>query len=112
MFFLFVAFVVLGSMVYTPGVRIELLPAGNPEALASPPRPAVAVAVDANGQFYYRNRLIRPGDLTRELQMAVTNSPEPLTLVVLADRAARQESVERLYDIAREAGIRVAHQAR
>jgi biopolymer transport protein ExbD len=111
-FFLFVAFVMLGSMTYTPGVRVELLPANDTDDLTPVSRPAVAVAVDANGQFYYRNRLIRPADLRRELEMAVTNSPEPLTLVVLADRAARQESVDRLYEIARAARIRVAHQAR
>jgi biopolymer transport protein ExbD len=51
-FFLLVIFLMLGSLVYTPGVRLNL-PTG--ENLPGTDRPSVAVAMDANGRLYYEN---------------------------------------------------------
>jgi len=104
-FFLFVIFLVLASLVYTPGVRIQL-----PEAtdLVGTDHPTLAVAVDASGQFYFENQLIQEPQLKARLKAAVTNSSEPLTLVVQADEAAKSERQMRLLLLAREAGIQEA----
>lgn len=102
-FFLLILFAVLGTVVYTPGVRIEL-PAA--EGLSAVEGPTVAVAIDANGRFYYKNQLTDSTSLVSRLRFAVTNCPEPLTLVVQADRNAKRESLDQLAIIARQAGIR------
>lgn len=103
-FFLLIIFVLLGSLVYTPGVRIELPPTDKEPSVAT--GPTVSVAVDANGQFYFRNDRIGELKLVHSLREAVTNCPEPLTLVVQADRETKRESLDQLAAIARQAGIR------
>ena len=101
-FFLLIMFVMLGSLVHTPGVRIKL-PVS--EGFPGPGGPTVAVAVDAAGRFYFRSRHVSERELTAELRAASSNAPAPLTLVVLADAAATSESWMELAAIAREAGI-------
>ncbi|MCW5551837.1 MAG: biopolymer transporter ExbD [Verrucomicrobiae bacterium] len=101
-FFLVALFMMLGSLVYTPGVRIEL-PAGDD--LPGTDRPMVAVAVDASGRLYYRNQQVAEAELKARLSEAVEAAGEPLTLVVQADKSVRQELLVRLSLLAREAGI-------
>jgi biopolymer transport protein ExbD len=101
-FFLLVIFVLLGTLVYTPGVRIRLPVADNPAGVVGP---TIAVAVYTNGQFYFRNQLIGENELTAQLRSAAASSPEPLTLVVQADRETKRESLDQLALIARNAGI-------
>ncbi len=102
-FFLLVIFVLLGSMTYTPGVRIEL-PKGA--ALSGVEGPALAVAVDATGRFYFKNRLTDATNLVSRLQAAVRDFPESPALIVHADRNTRRESLDELASIAQQAGIR------
>jgi len=101
-FFLLVMFVLLGSLAYTPGVRIRL-----PEAdgLTGVEGPSVAVAVDKGGQFYFENRMIQAGELSSRLQAIVKSSPQPLTLVILADRETNLQTLTRLELLAHAAGI-------
>lgn len=101
-FFLVALFMMLGALVYTPGVRIEL-----PEGADLPgtDRPMVAVAVDASGRLYYRNQQVEEAELKIRLRQAVASAGEPLTLVVQADKAVRQELLVQLSLLAREAGI-------
>lgn len=101
-FFLLVIFVMLGSFIYTPGVRIQLPRSGHNSGV---PGPAIAVAVDASGQFYFRNEQMPESKLITELQKAVRELPVPPTLVVQADAATRMESLDRLAAIADRAGI-------
>jgi biopolymer transport protein ExbD len=101
-FFLLILFVMLSSMVYTPGVRLEL-PSGN--NLPGLDKPSVAVAVDRNGRLYFENHLIDEEELRSRLQEAVQAAAEPLTLVIQADRAATREMLMRLAMLARDAGI-------
>lgn len=101
-FFLVALFMMLGSLVYTPGVRIEL-PAGDD--LPGTDRPMVTVAVDASGRLYYRNQRVEEADLRIRLRQAVESAGEPLTLVVQADKSVRQETLVRLSLLAREAGL-------
>jgi len=101
-FFLLILFVMLSSMVYTPGVRLELPAANNLPGLD---KPAIAVAIDRNGRLYFENHLIEEEELRSRLQEAVQAAAEPLTLVIQADRAATREMLMRLTMLARDAGI-------
>jgi len=101
-FFLLVIFMMLGSLVYTPGVHIRLPVADN---LTGTDSPTVKVAIDANGRLYFENQVIEEAQLRNELRKAANASSEPLTLVIQADQAASQEMLVRLSLLARDAGI-------
>ncbi len=103
-FFLLVIFMMLGSLVYTPGARLELqLP--RAEGLPGTDKPTVSVAIDADGRLYYENQWIEEQELRRRLQAAARKSAEPLTLIVQADKAVSYEKCLRLALLGREAGI-------
>jgi biopolymer transport protein ExbD len=102
-FFLLLIFVLLASRSYTPGVRLELPPA---EDLPGTDRPAVAVALDKDGQCYFQNQLIRGDELLLRLRAAAASSRDPLTLVVQADREVSEEKLIGLALLARQANIR------
>lgn len=107
--FLLVIFLILHSkLVFPPGVAIRL-----PEAAALPgvEGPTVAVVVDANGRFYFRNQMADETQLETRLREAVAAAKEPLTLVVQADEAVAYRVVSRLWLIARAAGIQDMLQA-
>lgn len=103
-FFLLVIFLMLGSLAYTPGVRIQLPPADKEPSVAT--GPTVSVAVDASGQFYFKNDRVNEAELIRGLHDAAKKCPEPLTLIVQADKETKRESLDQLAGIARQAGIR------
>ncbi len=101
--FLLVIFLMLGSLVYTPGTHIQLPFA---EGLVGTEKRPVEVAVDANGRFYFQNQSIEENDLkTRLHQMVLDYSPEPLALVVQADKAVTYEMFTRLAVLGQQAGI-------
>ena len=103
-FFVLVIFMMLGSLVYTPGARVELqLP--RADGLPGTDKPSVSVAIDAEGRLYYENQWIEESELRRRLQEVVRKSAEPLTLVVQADKAVSYEKCLRLALLARDAGI-------
>ena len=95
-------FLLLSSMVYTPGVRLDLPPASD---LPGTDRPSVAVAIDANGRLYFENQVVEELELKGKLVRAVTNSPQPLTLVVQADKNVTYDRLIKLTILARNAGI-------
>ena len=102
--FLLVIFMMLGSLIYTPGARIELqLP--RADGLAGTDKPTVSVAIDADGRLYYENQWIEENALRGRLQEAARKSSEPLTLVVQADKSVSYERWMRLTLLARDAGI-------
>jgi biopolymer transport protein ExbD len=101
-FFLLILFVMLSSMVYTPGVRLELPTANDLPGLD---KPGFRVAIDRNGRLYFESQLIEEGELRNRLRQAVQASAEPLTLVIYADKAATREMLTRLTLLARDAGI-------
>lgn len=100
--FLLVMFLMLGSLVYTPGVRLNLPVSGELPGLD---KPAVAVAIDAHGRLYFKNQLVDAPTLQESLQQTVRSAPEPLTLLVQADKAVSYELILRLTTMARECGI-------
>ena len=109
-FFLLVIFMMLGSLIYTPGARVELqLPQGK--GLPGTDKPTVSVAIDADGRLYYENQWIDEKALLGRLREAASKSSDSLTLVVQADKRVAHERVIRLELLAREAGIAEALQA-
>ncbi len=101
-FFLLVIFLMVGSLVYTPGIRLRLPVADD---LPGTDKATVAVAIDANGRLYFENRWIDEDRLKQRLAQAAKNSAQPLTLLVQADKAVNYEMLVRLTLLAREAGI-------
>src|ERR1019366_5254708 len=100
-FFLVLLFALLGTLIYTPGVEIELPQASD---LAGTDRPTVAVAVDAAGRIYFDNQPVDEAALKVDLKTAVEKSSEPLTLLVQADKAVAYEHLIQLTLLAREIG--------
>ena len=102
--FLLVIFMMLGSLIYTPGARLGLqLP--RAEGLSGTDRPTVRVAIDADGRLYFLNHWIEENALCSQLKTLVSNSPELPTLVVQADKSVSYERLIRLTLLARDAGI-------
>ena len=103
--FLLLLFIMLMSLVYTPGIRVPLdLPTSND--LPGTDKQTIAVAIDANGQIYFENQSIEEPDLRARLRKAVVNAREPLTLIAQADKAVRYERLIGLRLLARDAGIK------
>jgi len=108
-FFLLLIFLLLSSsLVFTPGVPIQL-----PEALdlAGTANRTLVVAVDENGQLYFENQTIDRERLKEELKNAVSLAREPLTLVVRADKKVQIQELMPVWLLARSAGIREIIQA-
>ena len=105
--FLVLIFLTLtNSLVFTPGVPIELPEGGDLPGIAGA---TVVVAVDRQGKFYFDNQVITETNLHARLSAAVAKSPkEPVTLVVQADKAVPHELVVRLGRMARSVGIKQA----
>jgi biopolymer transport protein ExbD len=101
-FFLLVIFLMLSSLIYTPGVTLNLPVADN---LPGTDRATVAVAVDGNGRFYFDNQLIEAPQLRDRLRAEKAASHEPLTLLVQADKSVNYETLMQLTLLARDAGI-------
>jgi biopolymer transport protein ExbD len=103
-FFLLVLFALLGALTYTPGIPVELqLP--QADNLPGTDRPLIAVTVDAAGRFYYENQAIEESELKTSLRRAAKNSPEPMTLLVQADKQVAYDRLMRLVLLGRDAGI-------
>jgi len=101
-FFLLVIFLMLGSLVYTPGVRLQL---PVTDGFPGMDRPSVTVAMDAGGRVYYQNQLVERDFLRERLKEAVSKSSEPLTLVIQADKDVTFEMLVNLTMLARDAGL-------
>jgi biopolymer transport protein ExbD len=107
--FLLIIFLLLhSSLVFIPGVPIELPEGAN---LPGADKPAAVVAVDESGHFYFENQLCDEARLAERLRAAVERSPEPLILVVQADRDTKAGVLVRLGVLARSLGIREMLQA-
>jgi biopolymer transport protein ExbD len=106
--FLLVIFLMAGTLVYTPGVRLNLPTASDLPGLD---KPSVAVALDKNGRLYFQNQWIEESELRARLSQMSKTAKEPLTLLVRADKEATSEMLVRLTSLARDAGIPEAFQA-
>jgi biopolymer transport protein ExbD len=101
-FFLIVIFLMLGALLPTPGIPLQLPSASD---LPGVDKPSVAVAVDASGRFYFANQIVNEAQLKSSLSAASKKSREPLTLVIHADKSVTYEQLVRLTLLARDAGI-------
>ena len=99
---LLVIFLMGGSLVYTPGVRLQLPVADD---LSGTDKPSVSVAVDKNGRLYFENQGIEEADLRSRLRDIARKSRQPLTLLVHADKDTTHETIVHLAILARDAGI-------
>jgi len=105
--FLVAIFLLLNSsLVFVPGVPIDLPEAADLSGVTGRP---IAVAVDRNGRFYFRNQVINRNDLQLELHKAVRESKEPPPLVLMADKSVPCDTIMNLLaGLAREAGVKEA----
>jgi biopolymer transport protein ExbD len=99
---LLVLFVLLVSLVHTPGVNLRVPFAGD---LLVTDHPTLEVALDSSGRYYFQNQFITETALKVRLREAATNSAGALTLVVQPDRMTSYERWTHLIMLAREAGI-------
>jgi len=103
--FLLVMFLMLGALLPTPGIPLQL---PNASDLPGTEQPSVAVAVDASGRYYFANQIISDAQLESSLAATVKNSRAPLTLVIHADKSVTYDQLVRLTLLARDAGIQNA----
>src|SRR6266480_3435631 len=105
--FLVAIFLLLNSsLVFLPGVPIDLPEAADLSGVTGRP---IAVAVDRNGRFYFRNQIINPNELQLELHKAVRESKESPPLVLMFDKGVPYGTVMNLLaGLAREAGVKKA----
>lgn len=105
-FFLLLIFLLLNSsMVFTPGVPIQLPEGANLPGVATR---TVVVAVDEGGQIYYENQVSDLVRLKPRLQAAAAKAQEPLTLIVQADQKVKYETLIPLLLLAKGVGIQEA----
>lgn len=104
-FFLLVIFLFLSTLMYTPGVPLQLPSAQD---LPGTDQPTVSVALDVNGRLYYHNQLVTEQELKQRLAEAAKQSAEPLTLLVHADKGVTYDELLGLTLLARECGIESA----
>ena len=103
-FFLLLNFIVMASLVYTPGVQVPLtLPVAD--GLPGTDRPIVSVAVEKNGQLYFQNQRVTENEFTNRLFQLTQKSSAVPTLVVQADKDVRLETLIRLRMLARAVGV-------
>jgi biopolymer transport protein ExbD len=102
---LLMMFMLLSSLLYTPGVTIKLPEAGN---WPGTDNPTVIVAMDADGQCFFENRAVQEPELLAALAnraQTTARQSKSLTMVLWADKAATLENLTRLESLARQAGI-------
>ena len=106
-FFLLVLMLMLGALLPVQGLRVRLQPptAGD---LPGVNHPAVAVAIDSSGRFYFANQIVSESQLTNDLSRAVKKYRAPLTLVIHADQSVTENQLIHLTLLARAAGIQNA----
>jgi biopolymer transport protein ExbD len=104
-FFLVAAFLIIGELLYTPGLQVQLPVADD---LPGTDKPSVSVALDKNGSFYYDSKWMTEQELKRRLPAAAASSIRPPVLIIHADQEVSCNMLVHLSLIAREAGLKEA----
>jgi biopolymer transport protein ExbD len=99
-FFLLVIFLMLGTVVYTPGIRVNL-----PVANDLPGDRGPVVAIAKSGQLYFESQVIDAKELRLRLAAMARNSAERVTLIVQMDEEVPFKMFLNLTLLARDAGI-------
>jgi biopolymer transport protein ExbD len=105
-FFLLLIFLILGALISTPGVPLQLPVADN---LPGTDKPTVALAVDTMNRLYFENQLVSERQLKASLGEAVRGSREQLTLVIHANKSVTYEQLLHLTLLARGPGIGITN---
>jgi biopolymer transport protein ExbD len=107
-FFLLAMFLLLNSsIVFTPGVPIQLPEAPDVPGVTGP---MLAIVVDDSSRIYFDNQVTNEERLRQRLRDAVESTPD-ITLVIQADDDVKLRTLARLMLLAREAGVKRAVQA-
>jgi biopolymer transport protein ExbD len=107
-FLLLVLFMMLSSLIYTPGVHLQL-PVAND--LPGTETASLSVAIDKEGRLYFENQWIDENDLKMRLRAVATNSLEPLAVLIHADETLNLKTLVHLELLLRDAGIAEARLA-
>lgn len=100
--FLLVMFIMLGGLLYTPGVHVQL---PVTDELPGTDRLPVRVAMDSAGRLFFENQLVTETALTNRLREIVRSAAEKPALVVEADKNASYEKLVQLMQLARAVGF-------
>ncbi len=91
-----------GIALKLPGTRNEL---PDDAGFAGGRNPVVVVGINLNGQLFFEHQLVSEAILQQKLTSAASQSPEPLTLLLQADKNVPAEKIVRLSRIATRARI-------
>lgn len=109
-FFLLVIFLLLASLLYTPGVPVRISSSAitppSIETISSATGPTAVVAVNNAGNFFFENQLISEEQVQSRLAAMAMRSRAPLTLIILADKGAKYDVILRLTQLAAKTGIK------
>lgn len=101
--FLLVMFIMLGGLLYTPGVHVQI---PVTDELPGTEKVPVRIAMDGAGRLFFENQLVTSeATLTNRLRELVRTAAEKPALVVEADRNASYENLIHLMQLARAAGF-------
>ena len=103
--FLLVIFIMLGGLLYTPGVHVQL---PVTDELPGVDKPTVTIAVDATNRYFFENQYVPVeslSNLTNRLREIIQAAPEKPVLVVQADKNVSYENIIRLTQLGRAAGF-------
>ena len=102
-FFLLAMFLLLhSSIVFTPGLPIQLPEAANVPGVRGP---TLAIAVYDGSRIYFDNQVTNEERLRKRLRDAVASTPD-ITLVIQADDDVKWATLARLMLLARDAGVK------
>jgi len=103
-FFLLVIFLMLSALLPTAGLQVQLQPPSAND-LPGIDQPSVAMAIDSNGNLYFKNQIVTEAQLQSGLSAVEKSSRAPLTLVIHADKSVSYDQLLHLTLLARGAGI-------
>src|SRR5436190_7785611 len=107
LFFLLLCFVMMRSLLYTPGMTLEVSPPVA-DGFSGTDNPTVTMAITGSGQFLFENAIVDDAHLTAALQKKVLASPKAskqLTLIVIPDKSVSYEVLTKVRSLARDAGV-------
>jgi biopolymer transport protein ExbD len=113
--FCLLIFLLLALVVPIPGIPVHLPDATPGQAGVEGATVTVDMDVggpqNTNGVLYFQNQIVGEVELLHRLKAEVKKSPEPLTLVIRADKSVTIEEFNRLTRLAETAGIKDIIQA-
>jgi biopolymer transport protein ExbD len=100
--FILVIFLMLGALIPTAGIPLRVPEAGD---LPGREGPTVAMAVDANTNYYYGNQIVSERVLATDFRAATNEAHGPVPLIVHADKTVSYDTIVHLSLLARRCGI-------